>query len=294
LKRLPSVFFDAPPIKAAAVLRDYDNEINDRRINTYIGGDRNEWKRWVYELMRQHVPVDEAWPSSDFSGYRLLIAPHLKMMDSALVAKLTAFVKAGGTLVLGAQSGLKDRNVHLVEQTPPGLLAELAGIEVEDWSAVPDEENKASVLENGEKLELTRFVERLRLKGAKPIAQWDATQGDANDTLLAGSPSAAIHAVGKGEVVYLGGYCPDAAVKTLSDWLIARSNIKRQIEASAEVEAIVRQGGGKRYLCLLNHSAITQQVSGLPTGIDLLSGERFDARSAELGALAVRVVEVIG
>jgi beta-galactosidase len=286
LTHLPSAFFDAPPIKAVAVLRDYDNEINDRRINTYIGGDRNEWKRWIYELMRQHVPVDEAWPGSDFGGYRLLIAPHLKMMDEALVAKLTAFVKAGGTLILGAQSGLKDRNVHVVERTPPGLLAELAGVEVEDWSLLPEKETRSGVLENGEKIELTRFVERLRLTRAKAIAQWDA-----DDTLLAGSPSAAIHALGKGEVVYLGGYCPDAAVKTVSDWLIARLNIKREIEASADVEAIVREGSGKRYFCLLNHSGVTQQVSGLPKGTDLLSGETVSSGKLELGALAVRVVQ---
>jgi beta-galactosidase len=287
LKKLPPSFFAAAPVKAIAVLRDFENEINDRRINTYIGGDRNEHKRWLFELLRQHVPVDQAWPGSDLGGYRVLIAPHLKMIDQTLVAKLTAFVRAGGTLVLAAQSGLKDHNVHVIERTPPGLLADLAGVEVEDWTVVSDKETRTAVLEPVETIEFGRFVERLRLTGATAVAKWND-----DDTLLAGAPAMAINAVGSGQVVYVGGYCPDAAVKTLCDWLIKRLELKPEVEAPADVEVIVREGGGKRFICLLNHSGAMQGMRGVPEGTDLLSGQRVGTGSVELPAFGVRVVEI--
>src|SRR4051812_12402179 len=144
LKKLPIDFSDAPVSKCVAVLRDFDNETNERRINTYVkdtGGDGEFW-RWINQASRQHLAADFVWPDSDFDGYRLLIAPHLKIVDPPLLERLTRFVAAGGTLVLTAQAGSKDRNAHLVEQPSPGLLRELAGIEVEDWTTIGKKETR--------------------------------------------------------------------------------------------------------------------------------------------------------
>src|SRR5699024_6929944 len=119
LKKLPAEFFDAPVRRFAAVLRDYDNETNERRINTYAKTGAWENGRWLAELAKRHVPHDIIWPDSDFAGYKLLIAPHLKIVDEQLVAKPERFVRAGGPLVLGAQSGSKDRNCHLIDSPYP-------------------------------------------------------------------------------------------------------------------------------------------------------------------------------
>jgi beta-galactosidase len=287
VKRLPSDFFEAAPIPWVAVLRDFDNEINDGRINTYIGTARSEHKRWVHELLRQHVPTDEAWSTSDLSGYRMLIAPHLKITDDALVAKLTAFVKAGGRLVLGAQSGSKDRNCHIIEQTLPGPLAELAGIEVEDWTLLPDKETRTASFPNGISVEFRTFVERLKLNGAQAGANWKG-----GDLLLSESPAITMNQVGRGMVFYIAGYASESAIKTLCNTLLTPPHLRKPFDAPAEVEVLIRGIGGKRFWCLLNHSGTAQTIHAIPKGTDLVSGDLCDSERVEISPFGVRIIEL--
>ena len=136
MHRLPADFFEAAPVKCAAVLRDFDNETNERRINTYTKQGAAEHARWCAGFARRHIPADYVWPLDSFSDYKVLVAPHQKIVTPALAKKLTAYVRAGGTLILAAQAGTKDENCHMLEQTAPGPLAGIAGVEVEDWTTL--------------------------------------------------------------------------------------------------------------------------------------------------------------
>lgn len=267
IAKLPKEFFDAPVTKCAAVLRDFDNEINDRRINTYAKAGAWESGRWLAELARRHVPQDILWPTSRFDGYRLIVAPHLKIIDAALLEKLTRFVHDGGTLLLGAQSGLKDRNCHIVEATPPGLLIQLAGVEVEDWTMLAEDERRtAQFSDGGAEVALSTFVERLRPTRASIIASW---LGD--DPLLAGAPAITRNVVGKGVVYYIGGHSPADAVEVIAGHLLSTMTIGPIVEAGPDVEAIERMGSRRRYVCLCNHSS-QKQVARRVRGEELLSG----------------------
>jgi beta-galactosidase len=281
IKRLPPEFFDAAPEKRVAVLRDFDNEINNNRINTYIGEARNEYKRWIAELLSQHIAVDEIWPGSDFSGYSIIIAPHQKIMDDALMAKLKSFVAEGGTLVLGAQSGLKDRNVHIVQEPPPGMLRELTGVEVEDWSVLPADHTLSAKMYDGETIELGTFVERLTTRKATAIARWLD-----DDSLLAGGCALARNRVGVGFVYYVAGYCSKPAINSL----IRRLRLRGLIEASSDVEVIARLGESNRFVCLLNHSGKEQKFLRIQPGRDLLSNDPDALES--IPPFGVRVIEI--
>jgi beta-galactosidase len=285
LAKLPKEFFDAPVTRCAAVLRDFDNEINDRRINTYARGGAWERGGWLATLARRHIPHDIVWPSSNFEGYRLIIAPHLKITDAALLEKLTRFVRDGGTLVLGAQSGLKDRNCHIVEATPPGLLKELAGIQVEDWTTLAEAEQRtARFVDDAGETAMGTFVEQLRSTGAQVVAVWVD-----DDPLLTGAPAITRNIVGKGVVYYLGGYCPADAVEAIALRLIATMNIKPIVEAGPEVEAMERIGSRRRYISLFNHGPHKQVVRRV-SGKELLSAASIDGEMA-LSAHGVAIIE---
>jgi beta-galactosidase len=294
MKHLPQDFLDAPPLKGVAVLRDFDNEINDNRINTYIGQGRNEYKRWIAELLTQHVPVDEVWSGSEIPGtkwgqgqnaHSLLVLPHQKIIDDALLAKLKSFLHDGGMVVLGAQSGLKDRNLHVIEKTPPGLLTELAGVEVEAWTVLPDGETRTATLEEGKTIEFNTFTERLKLKGASAIAQWQT-----DDPLLASSPAITCNEFGAGYVVYVGGYCTDAAIKLLCEMFTEALRRQTRIQAPPEIEVVHRIGKLAKYVCLLNHSRTAQEVRHLPTGADLITGDPI-SETTSLPPHGVRIIE---
>jgi len=279
---LPKEVWDAPHEKAFAVLRDYDNEINHSRINPYV---KSPWETgvWISELLKAHVPVDQLWPSSDFGGYKVIIAPHLRMTDAALVQKYDAFVRAGGTLVLGAQSGLKDRNLAVVKSTPPGLLRKLTGVEVEDWTNLKENHTRVALLD-GKTLPLCGMVERMKLRGATAIAHW---AGD--DLLLQDAPAITTHDVGRGKVIYVGGYLNEASCAQLVQYLMSGVEVKPVVDAGVDVEALSRRSPRWRYVWLLNHSAEPQFVENI-VGRELLTDTVVDG-TLKLKAFGVAIVQ---
>jgi beta-galactosidase len=285
LQQLPTWVFDAPVTKCIAVLRDFDNETNERRINTYTKHGEGEFWRWINEASRRHLPADFVWPGTDLSGYRVLVAPHVKIVDDAMVRWLIDFVQSGGTLVLTAQSGSKDRNCHLVEMPLPGLLRELAGVEVEDWTTLGEKETRQVSLEAGTQIMLDTFVERLKPCGAEPIGRW-ATE----DTLLAASPAVTRHRIGRGVAYYVGGYCATAAVAGLLVLLMGELGPMPTVDADPEVEVIQRRSPSGRCIWLLNHSPVPRRVSGIPAGREVFSGQSAGEGTLLLAPHGVAVV----
>jgi beta-galactosidase len=299
LAKLPAAFFDAPVLKGYALIRDFDNEVNARRINTYPRRpDRpDEMFLWAAELGKRHLPADQVWSGADLRGYKVLVLGHFKIVAPTLVVKVTAFVKAGGVLVLGAQSGLKDTNCHIVQRPLPGLFAPLAGVEVEDWTTLPGGETREVEFAaefGGGAAELDIFVERLKLRGAQTIARW-RTGDPLLTTADGGAPAITRHKVGKGWVYYVGGHCPGSAAARLIEVLNRATGLEPVATAGEDVEAIVRVAGAGRgrkprtWTVLLNHAAEDRRVEGV-RGVELL-GERPVDGAVQLPAYGVAVVQ---
>ena len=262
LMSLPDAFLDAVPAKAVGILRDYDVDVSERRINTYTHDGRWGASRWTAAFAKRHVPVDHVWPGDDFEGYKVIVAAHQKIVDDALVAKLTAFVERGGTLVIGAEAGTHDRNLHVRQTASP--LTTLAGVEVEDWTTLAKGERRTLSFD-GATVEAIAFAERLRPTTATPWGRW------LDDGLLGGGVAATRRSLGAGAAVYVGAYLDQTGTDALAAW-IAVDVHDPLVEASESVECVVRAKGGVRYLSLLNHSAIEQVVSDLPAAAATLCG----------------------
>ena len=265
IRSIPAEFFDTPPDRVVAVMRDFDNEANDRRINTYSKEGHWEAHRWLAEFAKRHVPADMAWadaPGELLSRYRVLVAPHLRIMPEPLAQKLQSYVRAGGILILCAQSGIKDTNCHLLERPAPGLLRELAGVEVEDFTTVPAKDTfEARFINDGESILMGTYVERLNSLDCEVLATWNTA-----DPLLAGAPAVTRRQWAGGRVYYVGGYLPAAAVEVFAGRVVRKLELRPVVEAPSEIEAIARGP----FLALLNHSAGEQTVSSV-TGTNVLA-----------------------
>jgi beta-galactosidase len=88
-------------------------------------------------LARLGIMTDILSPQADLTGYKLVIAPTLHMPCESLVEKLTAYVEAGGTLMLGVRSGFKTETDLVTDLTLPGLLRPLVGATVQVWHSLP-------------------------------------------------------------------------------------------------------------------------------------------------------------
>jgi beta-galactosidase len=267
IRRVPTEFWETPVDRVVGVIRDFDNEANDRRINTYNNEGNWEGHRWVAEFAKRHVPADMVWadsPGEVLSGYRVIVAAHLRIVSADMAEKLVQFVRAGGTLVLCAQTGIKDENCHLVERPAPGLLRELAGVEVEDFTMVPGKGTfEARFMEDGEGVELGVFVERLNSIDCEVVASWNT-----EDSLLAGAAAITRRRFGEGIVYYVGGYLAEGAVGQMAGRILKVSGLGAVVQAPGEVEAVSRGA----YVVLMNHSAAEQVAEGVE-GTSVLDGQ---------------------
>jgi len=292
LAKLPKAVFDAPVVRKAVVLRDYDNEVNEKRINTYVGEAKEEHERWAMELARRQIPVDYVWRDGNklnLSGYSLIVAPHLKMIDKQTVESLLQAVQRGATLVIGAQSGTKNEHLHIVSQQAPGIWRKHIGVEVEDWSSLPRGEVRNAKMADGRTVPLIAFAEKLKTtaRGTTVLASHDA-----GDPLFAGGAAITRTPCGKGAIVYVGGYLGGEGVEALADEVLDAVGLTGLVDATANVEAIARDAGKKKYLFLMNHGAKAEEVRGLPEkSRDLIAGAVLPARTITLPPYGVAVLE---
>jgi beta-galactosidase len=284
--KLPDDFLDATSARDVAVLRDFDNDVNETRINSYTGAGRWGSHRWVEGLSRAHVSVDIVWPDSGLSGYQTLVAPHPKVIDDALAKRLLSFARAGGTLVLGAQSGLMDRNAHIRQTPAPGPFAKDLGATVDEWTTIADGERRPFWFDAGPESHAIAFAESLRVtaRDTQVLACW---QGD---PLFGSAPAIVSRKLGKGTVVYIGAYLDAAAIEQLRELLLIGMPV---VQASERVESVLRQGKRMDYLALLNHANEPQQVLGLPGSARLIAGS-FLNRDGATATLAPFATVVLG
>ncbi len=101
---------------------------------------------WYRALARLGIAVDivpadpmrrRATGQRDLASYSVVVAPSLHVTDAAAASDLRAFVKGGGTLVLGVRSGVKTTSSLITDAPLPGVWRDLVGATVTDWHALP-------------------------------------------------------------------------------------------------------------------------------------------------------------
>ena len=167
-----------------------------------------------YRALRGEVSaVDIVPPTSVLSGYRLLVAPHLHILGEDLALRLDAFVRAGGHLVLGPRSGMKNQDSALLPSRQPGPLAAALGAHVEEYYA------------------LNTNV-RLEPQGEARIwAEWLVPDQEGTEVILRygpcngwldGKPAVVSRRHGSGRITYVGAWLDDATMKVLAKaWIVA-------------------------------------------------------------------------
>ena len=120
-----------------AILQDYDSRwaINWQRHNQDFDpiASLMSFYRPLHALARS---VDIVADTSSLSRYKLVLAPALNVLTPAAAQNLKAYVEAGGHLVLGQRSAMKDEDNSLYPQRQPGPLADLLGARVEQFYAL--------------------------------------------------------------------------------------------------------------------------------------------------------------
>jgi beta-galactosidase len=223
----------------------------------------------------EQLDVVDPTQAGDLSGYRVLVAPSLNVIDEALAAKLLAWVGGGGHLILGPRSGMKDGYDALDPHRQPGPLAAALGAKVEQYYALdrPVELHGEGMSGRGD-----IWAETLEIADAVTKATLTYGSGD----WLVGKPAAVSRKVEGGTLSYLG-TLPDE--KVLAAMLVG-SERSGAYDVPRDVELCAR---GKVFVAI-NHGAEERSFEMPWMAKDLLEPERAPSKSVRLAAQGVAVL----
>jgi beta-galactosidase len=241
----------------------------------------NQQLHLYYDAFRRlGINVDVLFPQGDFSGYKVIVAPGLFVVDKPLVEKLTDYVNNGGSLILSYRSGVKDEHNVVTDQTLPGLLAELAGIAIHEFD--PQTNQEQEIVTDGASFPATVWFDILEPTTAQTLATY-------GKGYYAGKAAVTRNSFGKGTVFYVGTEAAQDYYDRSLNWVVQQVGVARGPSLPEGVEMAVREKAGKKIIFLLNYTEKTQAVAFEQVYQNALTGETEPAQ-VQLPAFGVKVL----
>ncbi|NEC88336.1 beta-galactosidase [Streptomyces sp. SID12501] len=239
---------------------------------------RQEGLNWYSALLSLGIRSDIVTTRTEFSRYDVLITPVLHMVPATLAKELTRYAETGGHLVTTYFSGVVDENDHIWLGGYPGALRDLLGIRVEEFGPLLD----------GESVEVdgggtgTVWTDRIDVTDPEVEVLAHYRTG-----AYAGRPAVTRRTTGEGSASYVSTRLGADGLAALLPGLLAPAGVDSELPepARGRVELTVRQGGGSRFLFLVNRSEEEVPLPGL-------DGERLSGGTDTDGVLVLAPREV--
>jgi beta-galactosidase len=232
----------------------------------------------LYAALRaEGITVDMVAPGTDLSGYRLVVVPHLYMVDPVEAATITDFVAAGGHAVVSFFSGIVDHDDRVYLGGYPGAFRDLLGVRVQEF--VPVLPGTALELSDGSVASL--WAERVALTTAEAVVTHV-------DGPVPGGPAVTRNDFGAGAAWYLSTVlAPDALARVVRG-AVARAGVQvSDMAGTSTVEIVRRSAPDRSYLFIINHGADAHTTAA--SGVELLTADAVEATITVPGG-SVRVV----
>lgn len=258
-ERVAELLGGSTPAEArVAILNDYESRWAIDWQRHHHGFDYVEHLLSYYRpLAARNIAVDIISADTPLDPYRLVIAPALLIITPERAERLRKFVSRGRNLVLTVRCAMKDAYNALLPMRQPGPLAEMAGVEVEEYYALDED-----VPVNGNWFTgVSRiWAERLRIPENAHTATI-ARYGPANGW-LDNQVAITVNSYKGGFVYYVGTYLDDAAQDALLGRILQNAAIRSPIQTPPGVEAGRRiAADGREIVILINHTPVAQEVT---------------------------------
>jgi beta-galactosidase len=255
-----------------ALLKDYDN-IFDSETDIWHRRIASASEKEIFAASElNHTPYNivymkEETELAELAAYKVLVYPHPFIMSEKRAEVLKQYVANGGTLIVGCRSGLKDMNGKCVMLPQPGLLQELTGTDVRDFTYTSPNEDEIFAVWNGEKLMTPVFNDVLTaLPGTEVLAAY-------GNGYYKGEAALTRHAYGKGQVLHLGSTFTREGFARILDYAGALEPFREIVTAPEDVEVVLREKDGQRFLFVLNFMAEERTITLHKPGTLLYTGE---------------------
>jgi len=228
--------------------------------------------------------MDIVHPLAPLGSYKLVVAPHLNVLTEEMVQHLLAYVSAGGHLVLGPRSGMKDEFNALLPSRQPGQLAAALGAHVEEFYALDTPIPIGGKLGRGTAQIWAEWLQP-DAKDAQILLRYGKSNG-----WLDGQAAAVTRKLGQGRISYVGTWLDATTMGRVAQWMVKASGVEAAFGAVPEgVEVCRRVGGGKEVFLVVNHTAKAKEVRLPRVMMNALTG-RAAAKSLKLSPRGVAVL----
>lgn len=247
MEKLSLSYGPLQPKARVAIMKSFDSEWSHSIHQHVEGFDYDKLLEAYYKpFYEMGIPVDFVYPEEELSGYSLVFAPALLMIDEKAKKNIEGYVKSGGKLLLTFRSGIKDMNNNMLMETVPGVFAELTGIEIHDYDPQFQKQTRVSGIfgEGTAKL----WCDVITLTSAKSLGVYV-------DDYYAGQPCFTVNRQEAGEVYYLGCDLDEAAMEKLAKYMCNKAEIPVNLYHIAGVETVETSDGKAKALFLLNHNS---------------------------------------
>ncbi len=241
-------------IKSYSNQWDADADIWHRRVDAFS-------EREIFcGAQLSHIPYDVLYLNVERhekamtpERYPLLIYPHGTIVTDHEKQVLEDYVRAGGILCIGCRTGYKNEYGHCVTEPMPGLLRELAGGTVRDFTWVRPEE-KTSMEWQGRTFDMPVFNDVLEAEGGRELAAFSGSY-------YGGKPALLEHILGRGKVLYLGGVFTRQLTEAVLRYAGVVSPYSSLVQAPEDCELALRRKNGKTWLFVLNYMSGSRTVT---------------------------------
>jgi len=266
-------------IKASvAMLSDYDSLWSIQWQPHHRDFDYVEHFTHYYRpLASLNVPVDVVsarglTTTGQLAGYKMVIAPALLFQNQSMVDTLKDYVERGGHLILTVRCGMKDEYNALLPQRQPGGLAEIAGVEVEEYFALQEPVPVKGNWFEGQSHLWTERLGPVGKKSARIIARYGKSNGWLDDQI-----AISVNSYGKGLVYYVGACLDEPAQQAFFTRCLKTARITT-ISTIPGIEFSTRvRPDGADVLIVINHT-LTETNLHLPwPAFDHLTGQELTA-----------------
>ena len=244
---------------AFGVLKDYDN-MWDTNVDVWHRRVEAQSSEEIFIASEiYHTPYNTLYLSEDtdireLQKYPVLIYAHPVIMTGKRAAILKEYVSNGGILIIGCRSGYKQENGKCVMLPQPGLLQEITGSDVRDFTFTSPAEQPVTASWNGQMIDMPLFNDIMEpVEGGETLAFYE-------NSYYAEKPAIIRKNTGKGYAIHFGSTFSRENMKVLLEYTGILEPFQAMLEAPQEVEVIQRVKGNKKYFFVLNYMGSEQKI----------------------------------
>ena len=175
----------------------------------------------------RHYNVDLIDTPHPLDGYRVVFSPFLATIDEELQEKAEAFVRAGGTWIVGPMSGILTEDTSKYADSPCPFVERLAGVYVRYQKPIANSVWRAA-WQDGSPLGVSTCYDALEATDSTPLATYCGDEFD-------GFAAVTERRLGAGRVILLGTLPDASAIRRLT-------GLPPIAEASENVDLTERSG----------------------------------------------------